>query len=380
MVSSSGAQQRCTHNVKTIRRVAKPGSGLATFTQSFTYESSFNKVATSTDGRGKVTSYSYTAQGLPLAVTSPADAAGVQPVTTFGYTAYNAANKYVPQTVVADAGTGKLNLSTTLTFDAVGNPTQVNGPRTDVTDTVTTAYDGERRPTQVTDALGKLTRLAYDADGRLIRSAAQIGAQWLVSCRSYTASGKLLKAWGPAQTTADTSCPAAAAPVPVTDYAYDDLDRPSRVTQNLTAGEGGNRVTDTVYTSTAIYSYGPYGEPNITSGQRFRYTGQQLIGGLDIYYYKARVYVAHCQGRPRGVCASWRRPLEDFVHRFIAEMIKAGAAPVIGDITAPFGWSPVLKYGEDPTKVADALVSEWLASKSDPDVDGIWFAFQAVWK
>lgn len=72
--------------------------------------------------------------------------------------------------------------------------------------------------------------------------------------------------------------------------------------------------------------------------------------------------------------------LEDFVHRFIAEMIKAGAAPVIGDITAPAGWSPVLKYGEDPTKVADALVSEWLASKSDPDVDGIWFAFQAVWK
>ena len=72
--------------------------------------------------------------------------------------------------------------------------------------------------------------------------------------------------------------------------------------------------------------------------------------------------------------------LEDFVHRFIAEMIKAGAAPVIGDITAPFGWSPVLKYGEDPTKVADALVREWLASKSDPDVDGIWFAFQAVWK
>ena len=118
--------------------MAKPGSGLATLTQSFTYESAFNKVATATDARGKVTSYTYTAQGLPLAVTSPADAAGVQPVTTFGYTAYtaagfpafylqtsvsqktsasntvlsttsyNAANKYVPQTVVADAGTGKL--------------------------------------------------------------------------------------------------------------------------------------------------------------------------------------------------------------------------------------------------------------------------------
>ncbi len=271
------AQQRCTHNVKTIRRVAKSGSGLATLTQGFTYESSFNKVASATDARGKVTSYTYTAQGLPLAVTSPADAAGVQPVSTFGYTAYtaagfpaftlqtsvsqkssatntvlsttayNAANKYVPQTVVADAGSGKLNLSTTLTFDAVGNPTMVNGPRTDVTDQVATAYDAQRRPTQVTDALGKLTRMAYDADGRLVRSAAQIGAQWLVSCRSYSASGKLLKSWGPAQTALDTTCPASTAPVPVTDYAYDDLDRLVRVTENLPAGEGGNRVTDTVY-------------------------------------------------------------------------------------------------------------------------------------
>ena len=45
-------------------------------------------------------------------------------------TTYNAANKYVPQTVVADAGTGKLNLTTAFTYDGVGNLTQVNGPRT----------------------------------------------------------------------------------------------------------------------------------------------------------------------------------------------------------------------------------------------------------
>ena len=224
-----------------------------------------------------LTTHAYTAQGLPLTVTSPADASAVQPVTTYGYTAYtaagfpafylptsvsqktsaantvvttttyNAANKYVPQTVVADAGTGKLNVSTTLTFDAVGNPTVVNGPRTDVTDTVTNVFDAERRLTQSTNALAKISRNAYDADGRLIRSAAQIGTQWLVSCRSYTPSGKLLRAWGPAQTAADTACPTAATPVPVTDYAYDDLDRQTRITESLTAAEGGNRITDTVY-------------------------------------------------------------------------------------------------------------------------------------
>jgi RHS repeat-associated protein len=42
--------------------------------------------------------------------------------------------------------------------------------------------------------------------------------------------------------------------------------------------------------STATYTYGPYGEPNVATGLRFRYTGQQLIAGLDLYYYKARFY------------------------------------------------------------------------------------------
>lgn len=39
-----------------------------------------------------------------------------------------------------------------------------------------------------------------------------------------------------------------------------------------------------------IYSYGPYGEPNIGASTRFRYTGQQHIGLLGLYYYKARFY------------------------------------------------------------------------------------------
>ncbi|WP_287399889.1 RHS repeat-associated core domain-containing protein [Nitrosomonas sp. H1_AOB3] len=148
---------------------------------------------------------------------------------------------------MVDSGTGKLNLTTTFTYDAVGNLTQINGPRTDVTDTTTQAFDAQRRVTTRTNALSKQTVLAYDADGRLIRSAAQTGTQWLVSCNTYTPTGKLLKAWGPAVTAAATTCPSAAAPVPVADYAYDNLDRLIRITENLTAGEGGNRITETVY-------------------------------------------------------------------------------------------------------------------------------------
>ena len=35
---------------------------------------------------------------------------------------------------------------------------------------------------------------------------------------------------------------------------------------------------------------GQLAEPNTTTGPRFRYTGQQLIGELGLYYYKARFY------------------------------------------------------------------------------------------
>ena len=270
-------QQRCTHNLKTLSQVAKPGSGLAALTTSMTFEASFNQPASMTDPRGQKTTYTYTAQGLPLAVIQPTDVAGVAPVTTYAYSAftvsgypkfylptmvtqqtsaanavvtattYNTANRFVPKTVTVDAGPGKLNLATTYTYDGIGNLTAVNGPRTDVADTAAMAYDAERRLVQTTDALGKQTRQAYDADGRLVRTAAQIGTQWLVACRAYSVSGKPTQVWGPGHTTAATACPAAAAPVAVTTAGYDALDRQTRVTLNLPATEGGNRVTETVY-------------------------------------------------------------------------------------------------------------------------------------
>jgi RHS repeat-associated protein len=45
--------------------------------------------------------------------------------------------------------------------------------------------------------------------------------------------------------------------------------------------------------STGIKTYGPYGEPlpaSAASGDRFRYTGQQMASELGLYYYKARFY------------------------------------------------------------------------------------------
>lgn len=57
----------------------------------------FNKVASATDPRGKLTTY--TAQGNPLTVTAPADAAGVQPQTTYAYTGFTPTG-YPPSSTV----------------------------------------------------------------------------------------------------------------------------------------------------------------------------------------------------------------------------------------------------------------------------------------
>ncbi|WP_410209748.1 RHS repeat-associated core domain-containing protein [Aquirhabdus sp.] len=279
----SGDEKRCTHNVKTIKQNPKPNSNPALIPppliQTMTYEGKFNKVATSTDARGKVTSYTYAVNsGFPLTITSPVDNLGTSPVTTYGYSSYSTAgftpafwlptsqtqkitaststvtattydsgNKFVPKTSVVDSGTGGLNLTTTFTYDGVGNLTTVDGPRTDVTDVLTTSYNSERLPTETTNALGKVTRTFYDADGRVIRSASQIGTNWVVDCNTYSSTGKVTRHWGPSLMTADTSCPNAAYPNVVTDIAYDELDRASRTTQYLTVAQGGNRITDTTY-------------------------------------------------------------------------------------------------------------------------------------
>jgi hypothetical protein len=67
--------------------------------------------------------------------------------------------------------------------------------------------------------------------------------------------------------------------------------------------------------------------------------------------------------------------LEDFVRRFVIEMVKGGAVPVVGDKTAASGWRQFQQYGSDPNFIAEAVVKEWKESGIDPDVEGIWFAF-----
>ncbi len=63
--------------------------------------------------------------------------------TDYGY--YDVTGKYAPKTATVDAGTGKLNLTTTLTFDGVGNLIAADGPRSDVQDDSHYLWDSLRR-------------------------------------------------------------------------------------------------------------------------------------------------------------------------------------------------------------------------------------------
>ena len=57
----------------------------------------------------------------------------------------------------------------------------------------------------------------------------------------------------------------------------------------LLADERGSIIAE-LGNSQIINKYGPYGEPMNTNGSRFRYTGQILLPGSELYHYKAQVY------------------------------------------------------------------------------------------
>lgn len=283
--SCNSAEKRCTNNVTLRRQTAVHTSdsvaNLADITQSFTYESQFNKVATATDGRGKVTNYSYDlTTGNLLSVTRPpaADGGTVRPQTIYSYTTaagstgfpsfslptsetrkidtsasvtttrtYDSANGFVPKTKVVDSG--GLNLSTTYAYDTVGNLTSIDGPRSDLSDVTSFTYDAERRMTSTVNALGKSATMTFNEDGDLVGQAAQIGVQWSATCYNRLVSGKVSQVVGPALVANATDCPTAAAPTQVTDLVYNDDGRLLTNTTDLAALEGGNRTSKFEYTS-----------------------------------------------------------------------------------------------------------------------------------
>lgn len=151
--------------------------------------------------------------GLPLTVTDP--------VGTVTANAYDSYGNLV--SVVRDAGPGRLNVTTTSTFDARGDPLTVTDPRSNVT---TNTWDAGRRlastTTPATPGLptGLVTAYTYDPAGKVLQTQQSANGSVLrTTSATYTASGK------PATTTDPNGN--------VTRFAYDVLDRRTRITDPI---------------------------------------------------------------------------------------------------------------------------------------------------
>ncbi len=200
------------HNIASITRNPKPGSPLSATTASFTYNATWNTVASTTDPRGLVATFLYDAKGNTIqAVADVGNAPHVNATSRFTYDAYgrvltatdpvgtvtrytyDAAENLIAAT--ADAGSGRLNLTTSYTYDTTGNLTSRTDPRGNTT---TMTYDAARRLVTTTASApfntGTLlvrTTNTYDADGRVTAVTRSNGATSQVSSTSYTRTGQV---------------------------------------------------------------------------------------------------------------------------------------------------------------------------------------------
>ena len=282
--NSVGYTYDAKSNVLTAVATPKSGSGLSTATQTYTYNSTWNKVATATDPLSRVmtytydgttgtltsvvadygssphlnatTSYTYNSRGQVLTVTDP-----VGTVTQYNYD--TSTEKLT--SVVADYGSSPhLNLTTSLAYDLTGNVSQKTDPKSHAT---AYTYDWMRRLITVT-APSPFTALArwltYDEDGRLTKEVSKdtgTGGIWQQTSFTYSPSGKRLTAVDPDGHT--------------TTYAYDKLDRVSSIT------DAASRVTSLTYDAesrpyqvfnTAIQSGALEKHEYTDNGKEFRFT------------------------------------------------------------------------------------------------------------
>ncbi|HXI86973.1 MAG TPA: RHS repeat-associated core domain-containing protein [Parvularculaceae bacterium] len=257
-------------NVIALRRIPKPGSAETVQSASAVYDQTFNKPLSVTDFRGNTTNITYFTIGLGKYkaefVDQPAAAAGApRPRWTYAYGAGGRLSSITDPTgkarslsytaglltsyTIDPAG---LALTTAVSYDAAGNPTGVDGPRTDVADTSSYAYDALRRFTGATladpDGAGPLAAstaaTAYDANGRMVKDCAQRAASGspAISCAASTYANQTFYA------VTATTYSATDKPLTVTDpeghvttTSYDALDRP------LVVQDAEGRKTLTVY-------------------------------------------------------------------------------------------------------------------------------------
>lgn len=242
-------------NPLTITSVAKAGSGLSNIVQSFTYHTTWAKPLTAVDGRGNTTSFSYDAANGNLLTVQRPIIGGFTPTITMTYNGrgqmltktdetgivtkwtYDATTEKL-LSVVTDFGVGRLNLTESFGYDAVGNLNSVTDPRSNTT---TFQFDPLRRMTQKTESapFGYLSKFTYDDNGNLTKQERQTGGTpaWQTYSWTYSAGNERLTAIDPAGKTTTWTFDGKDRVQTMTDaqsrlwqYTYDANDRISTVT------------------------------------------------------------------------------------------------------------------------------------------------------
>lgn len=176
------------------------------------------------------------AAGFSLLLGGPAlaqSADAVVTTTTYQVGSSGAASNLLPVSVSSGAGDGSLTVTTSTTYDAVGNVLTVDGPLAGAADTTRYVYDAMRQSVGVIgpdDGVGAVlfgaTRITYNADGAVIASeqgttAGQTDGDWAAfsslrtATTAYDAQGRKVL---------DTSA-VGTADVSVVQYSYDSAGR-----------------------------------------------------------------------------------------------------------------------------------------------------------
>jgi RHS repeat-associated protein len=280
----------------------KPGSSLSDIVQTFTYDSTWNKVASFTDGELNVTNFSYDpTQGTLLTITRPL-IGGVHPTVTFTYNSFGQVLTRTDETGIVDSfvydsstpteallsatrdfGTGRLNLFTSFGYDAVGNVTSLTDPNGNTT---SFQFDDERRLTQQTDPspFGFITNWAYNENGWRTSFSRQTGDPsnpFQTWSWSYSILGDVLTITDPADNPLTYSYDNMSRVTSRTDaasriyqFAYDALNRISTVTDPMM------NIADTrTYTDNGMLASREDANSNVTN---YQYDGFDRLS-IQIY-------------------------------------------------------------------------------------------------
>lgn len=301
-------------NIVQITRSAKPGSGLLDVVVTFGYDAVCsnpkvcNRPNYRIDENGGQVDFAYSAtHGGVQTVTLPAPTVGApRPQTRYGYeslsarfkngaglfvigapvyrrtraakcpnsTTCSASSEYRVVTNYDSGGPGSnllpfqvsvgsdvLSFTTSYSYDSVGNPVQIDGPRSDVSDIVSTVYDLNRRPEfeigADPDGAGPLPRYAlrhaYNPDGTLASvtrgtTTSSIGSNFTpieATSYAYDARGNRTR-----ESTA----------AGVTQYGFDAANRLLCTAERMNPAVYGSLPVD----ACAVSSAGPYGADRIT--------------------------------------------------------------------------------------------------------------------